>query len=144
MRASTEIVPQFYFPQGKPIDPKILADFNEAVDKVFGKTTGKSLGADEFGPVCTEIFKIPKIFSDMLFARLEQKMGPLPKLGGKAKINKQQVLRFWESADYHRKDPKRRLFDVIAKDGAKTIVPGDFKPMFKHLLESHPGLEFLQ
>ena len=44
---------------------------------------------DEFEPVCTDVFKIPKIFTNMLFTRLEQKMGPLPKLGGKAKINKQ-------------------------------------------------------
>ena len=39
----------------------------------------------------------------MLFTRIEQKMGPLPKLGGKAKINKQQLTRFWENSDYHRK-----------------------------------------
>ena len=80
----------------------------------------------------------------MLFSRIEQKMGPLPKLGGKAKINKQQLIRFWENADYHRKTDKRRLFDIIAKDGAQTIIQEDFKPVFKHLLEKHPGLEFLQ
>ena len=33
---------------------------------------------------------------------------------------------------------------MIAKEGAKTIVNEDFKPMFTHLLENHPGLEFLQ
>ena len=71
------------------MDSKDVTEFTEAVEQVFGKSTGKSLGADEFGPVCTDIFKIPKIFSDMLFARLEKRMGPLPKLGGKAKINKQ-------------------------------------------------------
>lgn len=65
-----------------------MADFNDNIDKIFGKVTGKSLGADEFEPVTTDVFKIPKIFSDMLFTRLELKMGPLPKLGGNAKINK--------------------------------------------------------
>lgn len=54
------------------------------------------------------------------------------------------MQRFWDSLDFHRKDVKRRLFEVIAKDGAATIVPDDFKPVFKHLLEKHPGLEFLQ
>ena len=44
---------------------------------------------------------------------------------------------------YYRKEPKERLFEVIAKEGSKTIVGEDFKPMFKHLLEAHPGLEFL-
>ena len=41
--------------------------------------------------MATDIFKIPKIFSDMLFARIEKKVGPngLPKLSGAAKINRQ-------------------------------------------------------
>ena len=58
------------------------------MEKVFGKATGKSLGADEFAEVATDVFKIPKIFSDMLFARIEQVCGQLPKIGGKPKVNK--------------------------------------------------------
>ena len=50
-----------------------ITEFVEAIDKVFGKATGKSLGRDEFGPVTTEVFKIPKIFSEMLFDRIESK-----------------------------------------------------------------------
>lgn len=42
------------------------------------------------------------------------------------------------------KTPKRRLFSIIAQDGANVIVPDDFKPVFTHLLDNHPGLEFLQ
>ena len=116
------------------------------METVFGKSTGKSLGKDEFGPVCTEIFKIPKIFCEMLFSRLEKKAGPqgLPKLSGSAKANKAILQRFWDQNNYQRKSPKERLFEIIAKEGAKTIVSEDWKPMFKHLLESHPGLEFLQ
>ena len=45
------------------------------MDKVFGKSTGKSLGKDEFEAVLTDVFKIPKIFNDMLFARIEQTAG---------------------------------------------------------------------
>ena len=60
------------------------------MDRVFGKATGKSLGVNEFGPVASDIFMIPKIFSEMLFTRLEKKAGPqgLPKLSGSAKANK--------------------------------------------------------
>lgn len=84
-------MPQFFYPQGKPIAQSEITDFNEAVEKVFGKGQGKSIGKDEFAAVTTEIFKIPKIFCDMLFVRIEQKVGPngLPKLSGSAKINKQ-------------------------------------------------------
>jgi serine/threonine-protein phosphatase 2A regulatory subunit B'' len=41
-------------------------------------------------------------------------------------------------------DPKRRLFNLIAKPGQSHLVQEDFKPLFKHLLATHPGLEFLQ
>ena len=68
------------------------------MDKVFGKATGKSLGRDEFNDVATEIFKFPKIFSDMLFTRIEQKQGAqgLPKLSGTPKVNKAILQRFWD------------------------------------------------
>jgi len=41
-------------------------------------------------------------------------------------------------------EPKRRLFNLIAQPKVKHITQNDFKPLFKHLLDTHPGLEFLQ
>jgi serine/threonine-protein phosphatase 2A regulatory subunit B'' len=41
-------------------------------------------------------------------------------------------------------DPKRRLFNIIAQPKSNYLTHADFKPLFKHLLETHPGLEFLQ
>jgi len=41
-------------------------------------------------------------------------------------------------------EPVRRLFFLIAQPKSNYIVPNDFKPLFKYLLEKHPGLEFLQ
>mmetsp|Transcript_11823 Transcript_11823/g.19990 ORF Transcript_11823/g.19990 Transcript_11823/m.19990 type:complete len:82 (+) Transcript_11823:1315-1560(+) len=39
----------------------------------------------------------------------------------------------------------KRVFKILSTCKDKSaIVPNDFKPLFKHLLESHPGLEFLQ
>jgi len=85
-------VPPFYFPQGKPISQDTIRAHNEAIEKVFGKGAGpgKSIGKDEFEQVATEIFKIPKIFKDMLFERIEQKQGAtgLPQVAGKPTVNK--------------------------------------------------------
>ena len=55
---SKEIVPQFYYPKGKPLHPDSVKEHNEAMDKVFGKGPGpgKSLAREEFEPVTTEIF----------------------------------------------------------------------------------------
>lgn len=36
------------------------------------------------------------------------------------------------------------MFKVLAKPGEKYITNDDFKPMLKELLETHPGLHFLQ
>jgi hypothetical protein len=33
---------------------------------------------------------------------------------------------------------------LLAKKDKSYIVPEDFKILFKYLLETHPGLEFLQ
>jgi len=46
-------------------------EYNENVDKLFGKLKG--IGKEDFGKVATDIFKFPKIFSDMLFTRIEKK-----------------------------------------------------------------------
>ena len=58
--------------------------------------------------MATDIFKIPKIFGEMIFSRIEERQGPggLPKIGNKPKVNKQILLRFWEANDFHRKEPK--------------------------------------
>ena len=62
---------------------------------MFGKGAGpgKSITKEEFEPVATEIFKIPKIFKDMLFARIEQMQGSkgLPQVAGKPTVNKQLI-----------------------------------------------------
>jgi hypothetical protein len=36
------------------------------------------------------------------------------------------------------------MFKIVAKPGSEYITAEDFKPLFKQLLETHPGLEFLK
>ena len=38
----------------------------------------------------------------------------------------------------------KRVFKLFAQHNSSVIVPDDFKALFKYLLETHPGLEFLQ
>lgn len=38
----------------------------------------------------------------------------------------------------------KRVFKLLAQPNSKHMVPDDFKPLFKNLLDTHPGLEFLQ
>jgi len=72
----------------------------------------------------------------MLFERIDSS-----KTG---KVTKPHFLQFWRR-DFLNADPTRRLFKLIAKaDNQDYITPEDFKPMMRQLLETHPGLEFLQ
>lgn len=36
------------------------------------------------------------------------------------------------------------MFKIITKTGKDFIEADDFKPLFRVLLDTHPGLEFLQ
>lgn len=38
----------------------------------------------------------------------------------------------------------KRTFKVLAQKDPRYLQPDDFKQLFKYLLETHPGLEFLQ
>jgi hypothetical protein len=61
----------------------------DALDKIFGKAPGKQLGIKEMEPVATEIFKLPKIFSDMLFNRLVELRGSsMTKVGNEFKLTR--------------------------------------------------------
>ena len=57
-------------------------------------------------------------------------------------------MNFWKR-HYENISVARRTFMVFSKtlpsgESSKILTPEDFKPLFKYLLESHPGLEFLQ
>lgn len=38
----------------------------------------------------------------------------------------------------------KRVFKLLCGAKKDHIIPADFKPLFRHLLDAHPGLEFLQ
>lgn len=94
---------------------------------------------DDFDAICTDVFKIPKICKKLLFERIKE----FEKLDVKMeKIGKQNFINYYKH-NCEGIDLQRHTFNLLAKMGKHYIEPEDFKPLFKHLLESHPGLEFL-
>jgi serine/threonine-protein phosphatase 2A regulatory subunit B'' len=59
------------------------------------------------------------------------------------KIPKQTFISFWKK-HLENESVAKRVFKLFAQPGSNYIVPSDFKALFKNLLETHPGLEFLQ
>ena len=94
-------MPQFFYPSGKPVEQTTVKSFTEALDKVFGKAPGKQLGRSEMEPISTEIFKVPKIFNEMIFQRIvDLKGSTMPKVGCEPKLTRQVLHRFWEELDF--------------------------------------------
>jgi len=58
-------------------------------------------------------------------------------------IGKQTFINFWLN-EFESETVPKRTFKIIAQTNPNSIVPDDFKSLFKYLLETHPGLEFLQ
>ena len=95
---------------------------------------------DNFEPIVEKVCEIPKILKRQLFERIKV----IEKLDEKAeKIPKQSVINFWKKHFEHESIGKR-VFKLFAQPDTSYIVPDDFKSLFKNLLETHPGLEFLQ
>jgi len=109
-----------------------------AIQKAFEGKNEVSL--DDFEGICIEVLKIPKIFKKMAFERIKE----LEKLDAElAKLPKQNFLNYYKR-NCEGVDVKRQVFTLLAKQDKNFIAPEDFKPLFKNLLETHPGLEFLQ
>lgn len=93
-----------------------------------------------FEGITVNVCGIPKILKKLLFDRVKV----VEKLDEKAdKIPKQTFINFWKKY-YEQHTVRRRVFKLLAKFDSNVIVPDDFKVLFSYLLETHPGLEFLQ
>ena len=52
-------------------------------------------------------------------------------------------MTFWKR-EFEKYDVNKRLFTLIAKLNSEMILIEDLKPLMRQLLDTHPGLEFLQ
>mmetsp|Transcript_13646 Transcript_13646/g.9634 ORF Transcript_13646/g.9634 Transcript_13646/m.9634 type:complete len:225 (+) Transcript_13646:815-1489(+) len=105
------------------------------------KDSPDGLSKEKFDKLCTDVFKIPKIFRDYLYIRIDgDKQGD----AASKTISRAQIERFWRENDHDHTTPKKRVFTIFAKKNSQYIEKDDFKVLFSYLLEHHPGLEFLK
>ena len=103
-----------------------------AIQKAFDGKAEVTL--DDFETICTDVLKIPKIFKKMAFDRIKE----LEKLDDKLeKLPKQNFINYYKR-NCEGIEVKRHVFNLLAKKDKNYIVPEDFKPLFKNLLETHP------
>jgi serine/threonine-protein phosphatase 2A regulatory subunit B'' len=58
-------------------------------------------------------------------------------------VRKQVFVDWWLSRGLLTAPPTKRLWAVLARDGADGLTPDDFRPLMAAVLQYHPGLEFL-
>ena len=106
---------------------------NKEIDAVFADKA--EITIPDFLPICQRVFKFPKFLNPLIFRRIDTT--------GKGKITKEQLMRVWED-DYERQEVSKRMFKIMTRPDSKYLTNEDFKPILKELLNSHPGLNFLE
>ena len=123
-------VPQFFFPNGKPVDPAVVEKNTKIINSVFYK---ESVRVAEFENIVSQLCGLPKFMKFKVFTVC----------GGGESISKSQFLRVWKK-DLENKAPIERFFYLIKKPGKSYIEREDFHFMMNVLMEIHPGLDFLK
>lgn len=130
-----EVIPQFYFVNGRPPPYSIKEECLSRIDKCFsGHPDG--LRTQDFATVTKEICKLPSFFSGSLFRKIDSDC--------KGIITRDAFVDFWTESNLMTMDTATLIFTVLKQPNLKYLTQDDFKPVLRELLATHPGLEFLQ
>ena len=128
-----EKIPQFYFEGGKPLPSEVTVANESVIDSVFKDK--REITAEDFVPIWEHVFKFPKFLNLFLFNKLDSdKSGSLTREKFNAK---------WTES-FEKLEVSKRLFNIFKGSADEFLRNEDFKPILRVLLDSHPGLEFLQ
>nr|GEX05165.1 serine/threonine protein phosphatase 2A regulatory subunit B''beta-like [Tanacetum cinerariifolium] len=130
-----ELIPQFYFQNGRP-PPNEIKDRCLFRSNQFFYGHAEGLQLHEFKPVTKEICKLPSFLSTALFKRID--------VIDTGVVTRDAFVDYWVHSNMLTKDIATQIFTILKQADLKYLTHEDFKPILRELLASHPGLEFLQ
>ncbi|XP_071949420.1 serine/threonine-protein phosphatase 2A regulatory subunit B'' subunit beta-like isoform X1 [Antedon mediterranea] len=126
-------VPQFYFPYGRPVDAGVNEKVLEKVSEVFRSLQViRKHEMDELTLACG----CPKYWRMALYHAA----------GGKddVPLTQEMFVTMWQRVISECHDDSSRLFRLLVKPKCNYISAEDWYPMIQDVVNSHPGLSFLQ
>jgi len=132
---SLELIPQFFFPEGKPPTREEMQTADKSKEEAFAKHPG-GLPADAFAEMAKAVLQLPTCVGYLLFDRL----APSP-----ADAVTAEAWDAWvERTGVRGMDRVHRLFQALKKEGSPGITMSDLEPLVRAVINKHPGLEFLK
>eukprot|EP01052_Picozoa_sp_SAG31_P031544 SAG31_NODE_3352_length_4370_cov_3.025749_4_plen_320_part_00 len=147
-----QVIPRFFFPRSSShvMDPSIAQQSRAQIDELFGSATAETtLDQEGLRQLTVQIVGLPGFMNSKLFERLASDSAAAAPCDPERRVSKAAFLDFWES-ELRDASPAGRIFHTLKRPGqgptgqADVVLPEDFLLVLTELLDTHPGLEFLQ